>query len=344
VEQTKIDNNRELLDPNPVPLKTSAIRRPGACLWPSTPLQQYPALATLGMDEIVAEMKSCDEVVSAESILDAVDNNHFDVAESMHWTASTSCQKPDDTSYDYDTHQTTSTVISSTRSNAVCIYLPSTSPSSNAQDQTKPDVSEGSMEGSSPPQYHPHIRQEFSGDSDSLIYDTATPGSAYSVASDSSATDDLGSDADAVCGRSARSGTPNSDEQDSLIFPILDPARRELIERVMVDFRTMMDQNHGIRSRASSTGSHRSGESNMGGLMGGDSETGRRKHKLEGDEDPGPPNDGHGDGAHKRPWTSEKMNAEASRFACPFFKRNSRKHRKYRSCAGPGWDTVHRVK
>lgn len=60
VEQTKLDSNRDLLDPNPVPLKISAIRSLGACPWPTALLQQYPALATLGMDDIAAEMKSCD--------------------------------------------------------------------------------------------------------------------------------------------------------------------------------------------------------------------------------------------------------------------------------------------
>ncbi len=32
------------------------------------------------------------------------------------------------------------------------------------------------------------------------------------------------------------------------------------------------------------------------------------------------------------------------KFACPYFKRNSRKYSKWTSCPGPGWDEVHRVK
>lgn len=32
------------------------------------------------------------------------------------------------------------------------------------------------------------------------------------------------------------------------------------------------------------------------------------------------------------------------RLSCPFFKRDPRKHTKHRSCAGPGWPTVHRIK
>jgi hypothetical protein len=34
----------------------------------------------------------------------------------------------------------------------------------------------------------------------------------------------------------------------------------------------------------------------------------------------------------------------AERFACPFYRRNPRRHLKHRSCAGPGWPTVHRIK
>jgi hypothetical protein len=36
--------------------------------------------------------------------------------------------------------------------------------------------------------------------------------------------------------------------------------------------------------------------------------------------------------------------APTSRFACPYFKRNAARHQAWRSCAGPGWDTVHRTK
>ena len=32
------------------------------------------------------------------------------------------------------------------------------------------------------------------------------------------------------------------------------------------------------------------------------------------------------------------------KFACPYYKRNPEKYRKWTSCPGPGWDEVHRVK
>jgi hypothetical protein len=37
-------------------------------------------------------------------------------------------------------------------------------------------------------------------------------------------------------------------------------------------------------------------------------------------------------------------NLSGRRLACPFFKKNPQKHTEWRSCQGPGWLTVHRVK
>jgi len=41
---------------------------------------------------------------------------------------------------------------------------------------------------------------------------------------------------------------------------------------------------------------------------------------------------------------SETSLEHASRFACPFFKRDPQKYMAHRACPGPGWITVHRVK
>jgi hypothetical protein len=37
-------------------------------------------------------------------------------------------------------------------------------------------------------------------------------------------------------------------------------------------------------------------------------------------------------------------NNDNRKFACPYFKRNPKKYRKWTSCPGPGWEEVHRVK
>ena len=41
---------------------------------------------------------------------------------------------------------------------------------------------------------------------------------------------------------------------------------------------------------------------------------------------------------------SPSSTPDPHRLACPFFKRDPRRHDKLRSCTGPGWKTVHRVK
>lgn len=75
------------------------------------------------------------------------------------------------------------------------------------------------------------------------------------------------------------------------------------------------------------------------------SSTGKRTREEAGS---GIPNgDGSGDGPDKRP----KVNGFSSlsppllrKFACPYYKRYPERHRKWRSCSGPGWDTIHRLK
>jgi hypothetical protein len=46
----------------------------------------------------------------------------------------------------------------------------------------------------------------------------------------------------------------------------------------------------------------------------------------------------------KTPPSGALARVRLRKFACPFFKRNPDKHQRWRSCAGPGWETVHRVK
>ncbi|KAH8898428.1 hypothetical protein GQ53DRAFT_837335 [Thozetella sp. PMI_491] len=64
------------------------------------------------------------------------------------------------------------------------------------------------------------------------------------------------------------------------------------------------------------------------------------------DDDEGEENEDDGDG-DRRPLKAKKRNsanAKVPKLACPFFKRDHRKYQNWRSCPGPGWDTVHRIK
>jgi hypothetical protein len=67
---------------------------------------------------------------------------------------------------------------------------------------------------------------------------------------------------------------------------------------------------------------------------------------------PGAQQEADGDGRRKKakkakrgpPDDASPRDAGAKKFACPYFKRNPKKYRKWTSCPGPGWDEVHRVK
>ncbi|KAF1951968.1 hypothetical protein CC80DRAFT_518989 [Byssothecium circinans] len=72
---------------------------------------------------------------------------------------------------------------------------------------------------------------------------------------------------------------------------------------------------------------------------------GKRKSRL---DDHLPPDDPDDDGTNKRRRISITTTTEDSesgpRFACPFFKHDPNRYRNRRTCPGPGWPTVHRMK
>jgi len=40
----------------------------------------------------------------------------------------------------------------------------------------------------------------------------------------------------------------------------------------------------------------------------------------------------------------QKLSDEQQMFACPFFKRDPVRYKNYRTCLGPGWTSLHRIK
>lgn len=70
----------------------------------------------------------------------------------------------------------------------------------------------------------------------------------------------------------------------------------------------------------------------------------KRKSRTEGS----PPPDEDEDGQHKRRRESAVTMSDESdtiaRFACPFYKHDPDRYRNRRTCPGPGWPTVHRMK
>ena len=186
-------------------------------------------------------------------------------------------------------------------------------------------------------------------------------GNIHDVPSTSPQTEEYGDDTDAYGGEDSseseseatqRSVSMNgrssseSGSDSSLISPLLDVHRQQTVDRLMAEFRDLLNQSIGIRSRPASTdpstvpssahqGSERNSSQTIRGNRGqnrsgsspGNNQTGGDGNPAE-DSEAVEPSDAHLD----------------RRLACPYFKREPRKHRKHRSCAGPGWTTVHRVK
>lgn len=180
----------------------------------------------------------------------------------------------------------------------------------------------------------------------SLVSDTFSPESTQSPVRQS----DTDSEDETLYSESDWPSTPNSAEQDGTLILVLDHARRQLVERVMAEFHSMLNQSWSFRSRGNSSHSpapSRSTEANHSSTsegLSGDS-TCASGRKRAGDEDTQDRGEGQGNGHNKKPRKSlDPVDHPHRKFACPFFKRNPRNHRGCRSCIGPGWESVHRVK
>ncbi|KAK4164611.1 hypothetical protein QBC43DRAFT_317241 [Cladorrhinum sp. PSN259] len=113
------------------------------------------------------------------------------------------------------------------------------------------------------------------------------------------------------------------------------------------------DKGSTIRTRPASSGSSRTSSSGSYGSRGTSSQGSRRARlsrsgsgrlvNTRGEEDPD--NGGSGeDDNWVGPRTVPDKNVANLRLACPFYQRDPLRHRKDRSCAGPGWPSIHRVK
>ncbi|KAI1471137.1 uncharacterized protein F4812DRAFT_467345 [Daldinia caldariorum] len=96
----------------------------------------------------------------------------------------------------------------------------------------------------------------------------------------------------------------------------------------------------------SSTGS--STETNSGSSSSGQGQSGpstRTKRRLGGDDQDNSSAGGDEDDPDRGDSKRAKKDVESERkFACPFYKNDPKAHRKHRSCAGPGWTSLHRLK
>jgi hypothetical protein len=133
-----------------------------------------------------------------------------------------------------------------------------------------------------------------------------------------------------------------------------DPAHSFSISRTSLALELLATTTEGISERTG--GSSPYSNSQTGQLSGpieslssSQSSTSRMKRSSHSRRDDGQGNtDDEDDGSIKRPRISPSSSASGptirKKFACPFFKHCPERHQRWRSCRGPGWDTVHRVK
>lgn len=139
-----------------------------------------------------------------------------------------------------------------------------------------------------------------------------------------------------------------SGSDSSLVSPLLDAQRRQMVDRLMAEFRDLLNQTIRARGRPSGEGSPGASPSASQGPRQNNSQGSHGNRNQGWSRNQSLSDNGEADGDGKSGEGSSAAGAPEVRlgrkFACPYFKREPRKHRKHRSCVGPGWTTVHRVK
>lgn len=165
--------------------------------------------------------------------------------------------------------------------------------------------------------------------------------------------EDYASDDDVIHDQLSFFETPQSDDRDKMLKPIISHEIQQTIDRVMDGLRHILPGSPTNRSHTGSEGSTGSAGSNEGrgaeksSNVGGQTRPSTRKRGLDGSDSPaGGGNDDDGEPGKRRKIRepSDHSPGKNHKFACPFFKRHPEKYKSYRSCPGPGWDTVHRLK
>ncbi|KXX76479.1 hypothetical protein MMYC01_206845 [Madurella mycetomatis] len=141
--------------------------------------------------------------------------------------------------------------------------------------------------------------------------------------------------------RSSESGSDSS-----LVSPLLDTHRRQIVDQLMIEFRDLLNQTIGARSRPSGSDPPSASPSGHQGYQQNSSAGLQQSRGRDGGRSSSGSSQGRGDGnMDEGSGAGHPLEMPLGRkFACPYFKRDPRKYRKHRSCVGPGWTAVHRVK
>lgn len=143
----------------------------------------------------------------------------------------------------------------------------------------------------------------------------------------------------------AQFGTDYGGEATQLLL-----RKQKLVDSLMREFYSTFDAKSNVITHGSdSSPSSRHQSTGSDPLVNNSqlSSGGGSKRKVSDDDSPTRENDE--EYSKKRPKRGEPpaeddQTNSLKKLACPYFKRNPRKYQKCRSCPGPGWDTVHRLK
>lgn len=130
--------------------------------------------------------------------------------------------------------------------------------------------------------------------------------------------------------------------------------KEEAVDRVMACFVRWLDSRIAscIYSHQRGDGSHQDGLTASAQLERGATSTQqsrpshrmKRPHRQRKSTDANEDEEDDDETPRKRSKRPRVDDTPSEKLACPFFKRHSKKYQFWRSCPGPGWDTVHRVK
>lgn len=159
------------------------------------------------------------------------------------------------------------------------------------------------------------------------------------------------SETDYDCSTSA--GSP-SDTENHWVERIISPMTRHIVDRIMNGLHFIFDLKSGIITctsdgSTSSASPSSSFNSSQGSSASGTSNAGSKRSQGDGgDGDSLSPGDNGDNDRGKRlkrnPTSPNSEDSHSPKYACPYFKRNPQKYKQRRSCAGPGWPNVYRIK
>jgi hypothetical protein len=173
-----------------------------------------------------------------------------------------------------------------------------------------------------------------------------------------SLTQDLDVDTDESCETTTSPGSTCFDSEDEPGPLPLSERKRLLLDKLMVFFYSILSESslhNSYQSRGSGTGRARNGHqgqgshssSGQGSSIYHSPSTSPRDFRTQGKRNFDRDDEDEREGKRPRASNSSQSDIPAdsdAKLVCPFFRRNPGRYQQQRSCLGPGWGTVHRVK